>query len=182
MSNPIQILTHRLTIRPVNIGDSEMIFKYRSDKLTNQYQGWIPETISDVHDFIKNRIATHINLPNTWFQMVLLKNENNEIIGDIGLHFLDSGGYQVEMGCTIDRSHQNKGYATEALRAIIHYLFNQLNKHRIICSIDPRNENSIKLVERLGFRKEGHFIKSLFINNEWVDDLIYAILKEEWLK
>ena len=60
------------------------------------------------------------------------------------------------------------------------YLFRNLNKHRIITSIDPENKSSVRLIERIGFRKEAHFIKSLWLNGKWVDDLIYALLNEEW--
>ncbi len=175
-----QILTNRLTIRPIDLADADRIFSYRSDKQANEYQSWIPETIDDVCDFIHNQTAKKFNLPNTWFQMVLLNRESGELIGDVGIHFLDTYGFQVELGCTIDKNWQQKGYATEALQAIINQLFNTYNKHRIACSIDPRNEKSIKLIERLGFRREGYFKKSILIKNEWFDDLIYAILKEEW--
>lgn len=56
-------------------------------------------------------------------------------------------------------------------------MFNELEKHRIITSIDPENINSIELVKRIGFRKEAHFIESLYINGKWVDDVIFALLK-----
>ncbi len=59
-------------------------------------------------------------------------------------------------------------------------MFKNLNKHRIIGSIDPRNNRSIGLLERLGFRREAHFKQSLLIDGKWVDDIIYAILKREW--
>ena len=63
---------------------------------------------------------------------------------------------------------------------MINYLFSELNKHRIIASIDPKNINSIRLVERIGFRKEAHFIESLWINGQWVDDLVYALIEKDW--
>jgi len=65
---------------------------------------------------------------------------------------------------------------------VIDYLFNDLNKHRIIASIDPNNTNSIRLVERIGFRKEAHFVESLLINGKWADDLIYALIEKDWHK
>lgn len=65
---------------------------------------------------------------------------------------------------------------------MIDYLFNELNKHRIITSIDPDNKNSIRLVERIGFRKEAYFVESLFVNEKWVDDLIYALIEKDWNK
>lgn len=119
-------------------------------------------------------------MPGIWSQFVIIRKENLELIGDIGVHFLASDAFQVEIGCTLNKNHQGKGYATEALTETINYLFDVLNKRRIVASIDPRNQPSISLFERLGFRKEAHFRESLFINGEWVDDLVYAILKDEW--
>ena len=177
----IKINTERLRLRSVRLDDAEVIFKYRSDSITNQYQGWIPESLNDVHSFI-NKVSPEINIVDTWYQFVIIKKENNELIGDIGIHFLDSDKKQVEIGCTLDKNQQGKGYATEALKETMNYLFNKLNKRRVIGSIDPKNMKSIELVERLGFRKEAHFRESILINGEWVDDLVYAILKNEWNK
>jgi RimJ/RimL family protein N-acetyltransferase len=111
---------------------------------------------------------------------VIIKKDNDELIGDVGVHFVDLAGFQVELGITLNQIHHGKGFATEALTGIIDYLFDDLNKHRITVSIDPRNTKSIQLFERLGFRKEAHFKQIAFIDGEWADDLIYAMLKEEW--
>lgn len=92
----------------------------------------------------------------------------------------DSENRQVELGYTLHKDFRGMGYATEALSAIIDHLIFDLKKHRITASIDPRNMSSIRLIERLGFRKEAHFKQSLFFHGEWVDDLIYAMLAEEW--
>lgn len=180
MTKKIQLHTERLLIRPIRLDDAKAIFEYRSDAKVNQYQGWIPKTLMDVDGFIINRVSSTIDMIGTWFQFVIIKKENNELIGDIGLHFFDSDKSQVEIGCTLNKTQHKKGYATEALRAIGNYVFHDLHKHRMIASIDPRNQASIQLFERLGFRKEAHFKKSLLINGEWVDDLIYAVLKDEW--
>ncbi|MCD4791515.1 MAG: GNAT family N-acetyltransferase [Bacteroidales bacterium] len=182
MENRTELKTERLILRPVEEKDAKAMFKYRSDSITNQYQGWIPKTINDVFDFVKNKVSSTIDLIDTWYQFVIIKKENNELIGDIGIHFLDTDNKQAEIGCTLDKTYQGKGYATEALKETLDYLFNKLNKRRIIGSIDPRNIKSTGLVERLGFRKEAHFKESILINGEWIDDLVYAILKDEWIE
>ncbi|MGD1043863.1 MAG: GNAT family protein [Bacteroidota bacterium] len=182
MTNNLELHTKRLLLRSIKLDDAEAIFKYRSDSIINQYQGWIPNVIDDVYDFIKNRVSPTIDLVNTWYQLVIVKKETNELIGDIGIHFLDSDKKQVEVGCTLDKHQQGKGYATEALKELMNYLFSELNKRRIVTSIDPRNIKSVGLVERLGFRKEAHFKESVLIRGEWTDDLVYAILKNEWIK
>ena len=181
MTNILEIKTERLLLRPVRLNDAEAIFKYRSDSITNQYQGWIPKSLDDVHKFL-NKVSQKIDVVDTWFQFVIIKNDSKEIIGDVGIHFLDTDGKQAEIGCTLDKNCHGNGYATEVLKATINYLFEKLNKHRIIGSIDPQNFKSIRLVERLGFRKEAHFKESILINGEWVDDLVYAILKNEWIE
>lgn len=88
---------------------------------------------------------------------------------------------QAEIGCTLNKDYQGQGYATEALKGMVRFLFGTLNKHRIIASVDPRNTGSIRLIERLGFRKEAHFKESYYLRGEWVDDVIYAKLKAEWV-
>lgn len=180
MNNQIQLLTERLQLREIQLTDAEAIFIYRRDPLINQYQGWIPVTINDVHEFIASKVSAAINVPGTWFQFVVIKKDENKVIGDIGVHFLADEPLQIEIGCTLNSQFHGQGYATEALKKMIGYLFNVLSKRRITASIDPGNLPSIQLFERLGFRKEAHFKDGLFIHGEWVDDLVYAILKKEW--
>lgn len=173
--------TERLYIRQVCIDDKESMFTYRSDPDTNKFLSLIPQSADDVAAFINNT-SSEINIPGTWFQLVIIEQTSDLLIGDIGLHFLDNGSQnkQVEIGYTLDKNFRGKGYATEALTTVIDYLINSLNKHRIVASIDPVNQNSIKLVERMGFRKEAHFVESVFFHGKWVDDLVYALLAKEW--
>lgn len=164
-------------LRPIDAEDDEQIFAYRSDSEANKFQGWIPKKLDDVKEFISKNPREY-NQPETWFQLVIIEKSTNKIVGDLGLHFI--GIHQCEIGCTLAKDHQGKGLATEALKGVINHIFNDLEKHRIVASIDPLNIGSIKLMERLGFRKEAHFKKSLLINGEWVDDIVYALLREEW--
>ncbi|MDP3916101.1 MAG: GNAT family N-acetyltransferase [Bacteroidota bacterium] len=173
--------TKRLIIRPIALDDKDEIFEYRSDRETNKYQGWIPTTVADVEIFI-GKISKQINEPGTWFQFAIVEKETKKVVGDLGVHFFDSENKQVEIGCTLNKYFQHQGYATEAVKSVIDYLFKELNKHRIITSIDPDNKNSIRLVERIGFRKEAHFVESLWVNGKWVDDLIYALIEKDWEK
>jgi RimJ/RimL family protein N-acetyltransferase len=171
--------TKRLIIRPITQHDKNELFEYRSDTVANMYQGWIPKTIKDVEAFIGG-ISKQINEPNTWFQFVIIEKKSQKIVGDLGTHFFDSENKQVEIGCTLNKNFQKQGYATESVIRVIEFLFEELNKHRIISSIDPDNKDSNRLMERIGFRKEAHFVESLFINGKWVDDLIYALIEKDW--
>ncbi|MUP40042.1 GNAT family N-acetyltransferase [Labilibaculum euxinus] len=177
----MELHSKRLCLQSIQNKHAEEVFDYRSDAKTNQYQGWIPQNIDDVYDFIRNKVSKSIDQIDTWYQFVIISREDQKVIGDIGIHFLDENKEQVELGCTLAKSHQGKGFANEALSEVIKSLFTDLNKHRITASVDPANVKSIAMLERLGFRKEAHFIKSIFIDGEWIDDVIYAILKDEWI-
>ena len=180
-SNDIHITSDRLILRMIQADDAAAMFQYRSNAEVNKYQGWIPKSIYEVHDFISSMVSHEMNLPDTWVQWVIIQKDTDQLIGDIGIHFL-ADLFQAEIGCTLDILHQGKGYATEALQETINYLFWEMNKHRITASIDPRNQASIGLMRRLGFRQEAHFRESILIDGQWVDDLVYALLKDEWSK
>jgi len=171
--------TERLIIRPIKPDDKYELFEYRSDTETNKYQGWVPKSIADVELFIDG-VSKHPDEPETWFQVVLIEKESQKLIGDIGIHFFGKENKQAEIGFTLSKAYHKKGYAKESVERIIDYLFVGLDKHRIIASADPQNENSIRLLEKIGFRKEAHFIKSFFLNDGWVDDVVYAMIEDDW--
>jgi RimJ/RimL family protein N-acetyltransferase len=175
----MKLETGRLIIRPIKPEDKNELFEYRSDAETNKYQGWVPKSIADVELFIDG-VSKHPDEPETWFQVVLIEKESQKLIGDVGIHFFGEENKQAEIGFTLSKAYQKKGYAKESVERIIDYLFEDLNKHRIIASTDPQNENSIGLLEKIGFRKEAHFIKSLFLNDHWVDDVVYAMIEDDW--
>jgi len=175
----MKLETDRLLLRPVMATDAPQIFAYRSDTHANKYQGWIPKTLEQVVRFIANT-AEAPNEPESWFQLTLIDKHSEVLVGDLGLHFFDAEHKQVEVGCTLSKQYHKKGYAREAMAAVLTHLFVVWEKHRVITSIDPANTASIRLAESLGFRKEAHFVQSLYINGGWVDDVIYAILASEW--
>jgi len=172
------VKTDRLLIRTLEMEDKDEFFNYRSLPEVYKYQTWKPKDINEIKNFICKNVAVNLNTPNTWLQLAICLN-TGELIGDFGMHFLDDN-FQVEIGITISPTHQGNGYAIEASKGVISYLFNDLNKHRVTASVDPDNNKSINLLESLNLRKEAHFIKSFRIDDEWYDDCIYAVLEEEW--
>ena len=171
------IKTDRLFIRTLARQDRDAFFRYRSLPEVFKYQSWRPQDMGEIEKFIEENLTISPNTRNTWLQLaVCLK--NGQLIGDTGIHFIDD--YQVEIGYTLSPEFQGQGYAFEAVNAIIAYLFSGLKKHRITASVDPDNLKSIKLLEKIGFRKEAHFIKSFRLDDRWYDDCVYAILEDEW--
>jgi RimJ/RimL family protein N-acetyltransferase len=172
------ILTERLAIRKLDMADAEGFYRYRSLPEVYEFQSFRPKDERQVTEFLCG-LAEVPDIENSWFQLAVCLKENGVLIGDIGIHFLEDDA-QAEIGYTISPDYQGQGYGTEAVSAVVNYLFTDLAKHRTIASVDPRNTRSVKLLERLGMRKEAHFVKSIVIDGKWCDDCVYAILREEW--
>ncbi len=179
MSNSICIQTDRLLIRTIELTDKEDFFHYRSMPQVYKYQSWKPKQIGEVEEFIRRNAGVAPNTVNAWLQLAICLKEGR-MIGDIGIHFIDD--HQIEIGYTLSPDHQGKGYAIEAVKAVINSIFLEWNKHRITASVDPENTPSIILLEKLGFRKEAHFFKSFLMEDQWCDDVVYAMLEEEWTR
>ena len=89
-------------------------------------------------------------------------------------------GELLEIGFTLIPSERGNGYGTEAVTILIDYLFLSKDLVRIQAYTDPRNTASQRVLDKVGFKKEGVVRKSMFIHGEWRDLLLYSILREEW--
>ena len=177
MTQSETVLTERLLLRPLTLADAEAFFRYRSLPEVCRFQSFQPKTMPEIEAFLRANESTQPDIPGTWRQLAVCL-QDGTLIGDVGLHTLDE--WQLELGYTLAPEQQGKGYATEAVAAVLRQAFSVWNKHRVTASVDPENRASIRLLERLGFRKEAHFRKSYRINGEWVDDCVYALLREDW--
>ncbi len=170
--------TERLEIKVLTLADAQSIFDYHSLPEVSQYQGWRPKLLSEVEDFLRGNDAVVVNTPHTWLQLGACLHDGT-LVGDVAIHFLDEH-FQAEIGYSLVPQYQGRGYASEAVKTVLNYLFFDLKKHRVTASVDPLNLPSIKLLEKLGFRKEAHFRNSYRMEGYWADDCVYAMLEEEW--
>lgn len=170
--------TERLIIRKLVMSDKMGVFSYRSLPSVYQFQSFQPKALPDMDAFMA-MIANVPNIPNTWFQMAVCLQVNHLLIGDIGVHFPDNQ-HLSEIGYTISPEHQGKGYAKEALVAVINYLFTVLKKDRITASVDPSNHPSIRLLDKIGFTLESHLKKSIYQGGMWLDDCVYSLPKDDF--
>ena len=120
--------------------------------------------------------------PGEWFQVGIVRRDTGELVGDCGIHARADERRQVELGITLAPSSQRQGMAFEAFSALLEFLFTQTETHRVFCSVDPRNRSCLKLLQKVGMRREAHMVESLWIKGAWVDDVVFGILKKEWKK
>jgi aminoglycoside 6'-N-acetyltransferase len=105
---------------------------------------------------------------------------SEELIGDCGAHTLADDPRQAEIGFTFAPACQGRGYATEAVRRLLDYLFIERGKHRVAAACDDRNVRSAALLRRVGMRREGLTVESVWSKGEWTNDELYAVLEREW--
>ena len=86
----------------------------------------------------------------------------------------------LEISYNVMPTERGKGYGTEAAQLMVDYLFLSKDMVRIQASTDPRNVASQKVLEKVGFKREGTLRKSVFFRGEWQDSIVYSILREEW--
>jgi RimJ/RimL family protein N-acetyltransferase len=172
--------TERLVLRRLGMDDAETVFTYRSLPELIQWQPVVRETLEETRAFIEPLVNVEPGTPGTWLALAITLREDGRMIGDIGLRFPENETWQAELGISLDPKYHRMGYASEAALAMLKYAFETLGKHRVYASIDPRNKASMALVERLGFRREAHFLLSIRWKGGWADDLIYGMLEDEW--
>jgi ribosomal-protein-alanine N-acetyltransferase len=106
-----------------------------------------------------------------------------ELAGVINISEIVRGNFRsAYLGYYAFVPHHNKGHMTEGLRAVVSRAFRQLRLHRLEANIQPANEASRRLVQRLGFRCEGLSPRYLKIAGRWRDHERWAITLEEWLR
>lgn len=185
MSNakPFQpIETSRLRLRPFKASDVENFVNYRANPNVARYQSWENYSEAQGRKFVEEMVDASFDVPGEYYQIAFELKESEALIGDCVVHTLAEDEEQVEIGFTLAEEFQGKGYAIEAMETLLNYLFLELLKHRALAVTDVRNEPSIKLLENLGMRREGHFVKNIWFKGEWGSEYLYAILREEWGK
>ncbi len=173
------IFTDRLKIRRIEKEDWTDIYEYLSDEEVIKYEPYGVMTEDEVRGETEKRV-NHES-----FYAVCLR-ENGKMIGNFYLEKDDFDTYEI--GYVFNRTFHKKGFATEGAEAILDYAFNDLKAWRVTAMCNPENKASWKLLERLGFRREGTLIKNIYFKTDhhnepiWLDTYEYAILRSEWSK
>jgi RimJ/RimL family protein N-acetyltransferase len=171
----------RVELRRFTEADLDTFVAYRSIPEVAQYQSWdAPYPAEAGAAFIREMLAQHPDTPGEWFQFAIARRATGELIGDCAACPDAGDPRQVEIGFTLSPEHQGHGYATEAARLLLGYLFGLRGKHRVTGECDARNAASARVLQRLGMRQEGHLRESTWAKGEWTDDRVFAILDRDW--
>jgi len=176
---PTTLKTARLTLRFIEIDDTEALFRIFSDREALRYWStgpWLHP--AQARDNVEQTLKGYLEGETLRFGIVLSATE--ELIGTATLYHFDRKNHRCDIGYMLARSQWGHGYMPEALDALIEYGFRKLELHRIEADIHPDNTASQRILERLHFRREGHLRQRWFVHGEISDSIIYGLLRPDW--
>jgi RimJ/RimL family protein N-acetyltransferase len=177
-----RIESERLILRRFEDSDLSPFVAYRNDPEVAKYQAWDSCDEQEARAFIREMKSARAGVPGEWFQFAIESKETGALIGDCALRVDEDEPYRAEIGFTLAREYQGRGFASEAVSRLLDYAFDTLGLHRVVAIADCRNAPSVALLERLGLRREGHFVENIWFKGRWADEYLYAVLKDEWLQ
>jgi RimJ/RimL family protein N-acetyltransferase len=177
-----RIESERLWIRRFKDSDLSPFMAYRNDPEVARYQSWDSCDEQDARTFIGEMHSAQPGVAGEWFQFAIESKETRALMGDCALRVDEHEPYRAEIGFTLAREYQGRGFASEAVPLLLDYAFGALGLHRVVAIADCRNAPSVALLERVGLRREGHFLENVWFKGGWADEYLYAVLKHEWLQ
>jgi RimJ/RimL family protein N-acetyltransferase len=169
--------TPRLKLRRFSADDWRDLYEYLSQEETVKFEPYGVFT----EEMAKAEAARRTDDMAFWACEL---NSSGKVIGNVYLAEQDCGNWEI--GYVFNQNFWHNGYASEAVKAMMNWAFNENNTHRITAMCNPANVASWKLLERVGMRREGHLESNIFFSKDpngnpiWQNTYIYAVLQGEW--
>ncbi len=176
-----QLEGKRVRLRGPRSEDADALFQLFADPQVMRYWSRPPMTTrmeaEGLLEEIDESFAQRAKL--NW---MLTLRSNDAVIGTCTLFQLEPRHRRAEVGYALRSDHWGRGIATEAATLALNWAFRVLGLHRIEADIDPRNQSSRKLLERLGFASEGFLRERYFVGEEISDTELFGLLESDWAK
>jgi [ribosomal protein S5]-alanine N-acetyltransferase len=168
----------RVTLRPIEATDTAFVLRLLGGRDTVATMLFQEFTAERAGAFVEEALASQARPEATYHRFVAVKDDPGTPVGLAAL--MTRPDYQDgEIWYVIDPAHRGRGFATETVLRLLEIGFGDRDLHRIWANCVPTNVASLKVLERAGFRGEGHFRESLLLHGRWEDCLHYAILRRE---
>jgi len=175
------LITNRLQLRILTLDDLDDIHHLHSLPETDCYNTLgIPENKTVTEAIVQQWLHQQQAEPERHFTWRIADKATQQFIGLIALHLGEERFKLGEVWYKLLPSFWGQGLATEALKAILKFSFEELLLHRIEAGCATENLASARVLEKVGMRREGSQRKVLPIRGQWVDNYEYAILEDEW--
>ncbi|MCS6567989.1 GNAT family N-acetyltransferase [Curtobacterium flaccumfaciens pv. flaccumfaciens] len=176
----VTLTTARLTVEPLTGRDIDAFIEYRRDPDVARYQSWGTDYSREAAErLVSGQREGRFPSPGSWLQLAVREVASGTLLGDLALHRLEDQPDTFEVGVTLPRSSQGRGIASEALTALLDFVFDRADAHRVVAFCDSRNGAVARLLTRLGFRHEARQVDADWFKGEWTTLDGYALLASE---
>ncbi len=174
------VLSERLVIRPLEASDLARHHDIFSNPDVVRYLYDEQLGLQAAQEHLVRRCNSDLPVEGSWTNFAVEVRGEGDLIGELGLGNVSAGHAQCEIGYVIDPRYHGHGFGTEGAALMIEIAFSVLGAHRVSGRLDARNVASAAVLERLGMRRQAHFVENEFVKGEWTDELIYGVLESEW--
>lgn len=182
--NYIQLESERLLFRKYQDKDYSVFYDMLSNLDNMKYRSSEPKNKDEVLEYLNWGICCAEQRPCINFRYAVVLKETGETIGSCELAFTDKD--PAELAWELHRNYWRKGYGTEIGKTLLELGFQKLGLRRIVADCNILNKGSYRIMEKIGMRREAHYVKycrgNSALNYEWCDKYLYAVLREEWLE
>jgi len=173
-----QLESERLLFWNFKISDAGNLYEMRSNKDVMKYLDRpFMKSIEEARDMINNMHESFKN--HEGINWAIIEKETNVFMGYIGFWRMDKENCRAEVGYTLLPQFWGQDFMTEALQEVVNFGFNDLNLHSIEANCNPENIISMKLLEKIGFKKEAYFRENYLFENKFLDSIIYCLLQKD---
>lgn len=166
-------------LEPLAVGDIDAFVSYRREPVVARWQSWTTDySIDDARTLLAAQSGWDFPPAGQWLQLAV-RDLDRALLGDLALHTRADQPDSYEIGFTLAPAHQGRGYATEAIRVLLHYLFTDRGAHRVVAAVDSRNTASAAVLARVGMRPESRQVDADWFKGEWTTLDGYAMLAVE---
>lgn len=171
--------TERLILRQMTVEDTDFVFKHFSDSAVYQYLLDEPPVTEYAHaqEIIQFYLEQEGKTYNRW---VMVRKSDHQLIGTCGFHKWDKRYFRAEIGYDLGPDFWGQGYMMESLQVVISYGYEQMGLNRIDALVYTENNRSIQLLQKLGFKQEGVLRDYFYLDGNFYDHSIFALLQREW--
>lgn len=173
-----ELNTQRLYLRKMKVSDSQSLFEIWSDPDVTKFMN-IANFTNEKQAKEMIELLDELSNENKAIRFSMVELKSGEIIGTCGFNMIDFENDKTEIGYDLSKKHWGMGYASEGIRALIHYAFEILNLNRIEAKVEPANSNSIRVLQKLNFTFEGTLRQFEKSNGKYIDLHMYSLLKSD---
>jgi len=175
----LMLETTRLVLTPIRATDAQALFAIQSDRPGMRY--WNHPAWTDLKQAYVQILDDLAALEaGTQLKLAIREHVDGPLLGIVVVFAIDETSRRAEIGYHLAPAAQGKGYMHEALSRFAAYLFDELRMRRLEAEIDPRNVSSAKVLERIGFQREGLLRERWRVAGEVSDSAVYGLLAREW--